>query len=140
MKALEFRNGPFAEFVWRTVVSYGRPVAVWDLLQGWDRLVGTCESGYGDIYDELMFDLDVRRLLEEAITSYSDKTSPDYVVFRQSLSDIDYRYRSILLPDNPMQSHSSYVLPWWEASLPDRGRQEFVESVQGLGLPIRLVK
>jgi hypothetical protein len=104
------------------------------LLEGWENLVNTVEAGYALGLDDYLNDLDVRQLIDEAL-SVATATQRQSVVAR--LQRIDEQMQALVEPiDNCLwgaevaeEEGWTARANWWYYSRPRKGDADFLAEL-----------
>ncbi|MCC8249751.1 hypothetical protein [Saccharothrix luteola] len=97
------------------------------LLGRWSRFVDECEQGYPRDAGDYANDLTSRDALERALTSAELQIFPEMSRLRESVEEIDARFRALLIPDVFPGIPNEF---WWARGMVKSGARRFVEDVR----------
>lgn len=106
------------------------------LITEWDGFVILCENGYSFDLSEYDNDLAVRRKIKVLIEKQGSQNDPSFGTLIVALSNVDNRFRDMLLPDTFRAYAANY---WWETSFLKYAGDEYVndiKSLYGVSIPV----
>lgn len=117
----------FEEFLgasgWRVIVSPSTLVAQWR------GFVEICDEGYSSTIYEYENERSVRDLLEKALNDPVLRTFPEVEVLRESVDEIDRRFRAQCRDGAAMAAADA---AWWRRCVPRRADGEFADDLRSM--------
>jgi hypothetical protein len=96
-----------------------------ELLRNWQRFVDAALDGYPAGWYDFDNERGIRDVIQAVIDDEGVRSHPEAQEWVRRVSDVDARYRSILVPLTGKAS----TVPWWRAGVPCYGGDELAQDV-----------
>lgn len=98
-----------------------------DFMDLWQELVDRCSDGYMGTLGEFEHDIEIREDIEHILNANELKQFDDFVFFTNSISENDFRFRTMTKTNAEVKSMSKY---WWENVLLKFAGPEYIKDVK----------